>query len=166
MGKAVLQSATNVGRVLLQTLKLDGGYDSEKVEIYPVIIVHDSLYNLVTLNYWVNLWFQQELNTMKATSEYQQINFSEVRPVTVIDIDTLIFYRTNFNREELDLYELVELYQQHVQFHEVGEDMDEKFGKAILPFADFARFKAQDRGIKVDFQLIRNVYNASGYVDQ
>ncbi|TCJ12176.1 hypothetical protein EPD60_16665 [Flaviaesturariibacter flavus] len=58
LGKAVLQSATNALRVLKEELILDGGYAHQALLVYPIIVVHDSLYNTPTLNYWVNEWFQ------------------------------------------------------------------------------------------------------------
>ena len=166
LGKAVLQSATNVGRALLQSLKLDGGYDSQTIDIFPVIIVHDSLYNTVGLNYWVNEWFQQELNLLKGKEEFQAINFSNVSDITLIDIDTLILYRNSFEKGELNLFELIKLYQQQVKFNDVGEEMDEKFGNAILPFSDFVKYYAEDNGINLSVQLISDIYKASGYVDR
>lgn len=166
LGKAVLQSATNVGRVLLQTLQIDGGYDSQKIITYPVIVVHDSLYNTPGLNYWVNQWFQEKLAELKVRPEFQGVNFDNVRPVTLVDIDTLILYRTNFERGEIDLFEVIELYQKHVQFDKVTEDMDDNFGKAILPFANYIRYYTEDRGIKVDLKLIETLYKNSGFIDK
>lgn len=166
LGKAVLQSATNVVRVLLQTLKLDDGYDSKTVEVYPIIVIHDSLYNSIGLNYWVNQWFQQELNFIKTKKEYEAVDVSNVRPATLVDIDTLILYRTNFERGELDIFDLVSQYQNHVQFDDVAEEMNERFERAIIPFSDFAKYYADNKGIKVNFQLIRDIYDASGYIDE
>ncbi len=166
LGKAVIQSATNVGRVLLQTLQIDGGYDSQKTIIYPVIVVHDSLYNTLGLNYWVNQWFQEKLIDLKTKPEFQGVNFDNVRPITLVDIDTFILYSTNFERREIDLFELIEFYQKHIQFDKVTEDMDENFGRAILPFADYIRNYTEDRGIKVELKLIETLYKNSGYLDK
>jgi hypothetical protein len=166
LGKAVLQSATNVGRVLLQSLQLDGGYESQNTIIYPVIIVHDSLYNSLGLNYWVNQWFQEKLMDIKAEQEFQAINFQNVRPITLIDIDTLILYRTNFEAGELNLFELVELYQQHVRFDKIGEVMDENFHRGIIPFADYIENYKLDKNINVDFKLIEDLYHSSGFDDK
>jgi hypothetical protein len=166
LGKAVLQSSTNVGRVLLQSLQIDGGYDSQKIIVLPIIVVHDTLYNTLGLNYWVNQWFQEKLSDVKAKAEFQNVSFDNVRPITLIDIDTLILYRTNFERGEMDLFEVIELYQKHVQFDKITEKMDENFGRGILPFADFIRNYAEERGIIVDLKLIETLYKESGYVDK
>jgi len=159
--KATLQSATNVGRLLLKSLPLDPDYDPSNV-IYPVIVLHDSLYDTPSLNYWANDWFQEELKKLQADSAFKDCDFSSVRPLTLVDIDTLILYRTNFEKGELDLFEMLEAYQAEVDFKSCT---DQNYVRGIIPFAAFADEFAAKKGVKVDFKLLLDTYNFSGFKD-
>jgi hypothetical protein len=165
LGKAVLQSATNALRVLKQELVLDGGYNSAKMIVYPVIVLHDSLYDTPSLNYWVNEWFQEVLAKLMGEPQNKGLDISMIQPITLIDIDTLILYRANFRSGELNLFELLQRYIQHVNFESVSKQLDKHSQNAIIPFAFFAENEARKKGIQVDLQLIHEVYEASGYVD-
>jgi len=88
--------------------------------IYPVIVLHDSLYDIPSLNYWVNEWFRQKLAELIAEPQNKNLDISPIQPVTLIDIDTLILYRAYFQRGELNLFKLLQGYQQHVNFNSVG----------------------------------------------
>ena len=166
LGKAVLQSATNVIRALKQELILDKDYSLSNLAVYPTIVTHDSLYNTPSLNYWVNDWFQTELKSLLVNPENEKIDVSSVRPVTLIDIDTLILYRANFQRGELDLFKLIDGYQQFVRFNKVTEDADQQFQNATTSFSMYVENEARRMGIVVDLKLIEEVYHISGYVDK
>lgn len=159
--KASLQCATNVGRLLLRNLPLDPGYDPS-MTIYPVVVLHDSLYDAPSLNYWVNEWFQEELTKLRADAKYNGCDFSVVAPVTLVDIDTLILYRTNFENGEMSLFEMLREYQVYVDFKSCS---DEKFAQGIISFATFADEYAAKKGIKVNFKLIKDTYDFSGFKD-
>lgn len=159
--KATLQSATNVGRLLQKSLPLDPDLDLSSI-IYPVIVLHDSLYDTPSLNYWANDWFQQELNKLKANPTFKGCDLSKVRPLTLVDVDTLILYRTNFENGELDLFEMLETYQAYVNF---ASCTDENYSWGITPFPAFADEYAERKGVKVDFKLLLDAYNFSGFKD-
>jgi hypothetical protein len=165
LGKAVLQIATNVIRALKGELILDNGYNSSELAVYPTIVVHDSLYNSPSLNYWVNEWFQVELKGLLVYPDNEKVDILNVRPITLIDIDTLILYRANFQRQELDLIRLIDGYQQFVQFDKVTEVADLNFLNATTSFSIYVDNEARNKGIIVDLAVIEEVYHASGYVD-
>lgn len=160
--KATLQLATNTGRVLQQALPIDKAYDPTKTSIYPVVVLHDTLYETPSLNYWVNEWYQDELSKMKEKAEFKGVDFSVVKPVTLVDIDTLILYRINFEKGELDLYDMIEAYQKYVDFKSAN---DQNFENAVIPFSAFARNYVEDKGVDVDLKLIHDTYHISGYKD-
>jgi hypothetical protein len=159
--KACLQCATNVGRLLLRNLPLDPGYDPS-MTIYPVIVLHDSLYDVPSLNYWVNEWFQDELAKLKANAVFIDSDFSLVKHLTLVDIDTLILYRTNFENGEMSLFEMLRDYQDYVDFKSCTE---ENYNHGIIPLASFADEYAGKKGIKVDLILLKETYDFSGFKD-
>lgn len=159
--KATLQLATNVRRLLLKSLPLDLDYDPSNI-IYPVIVLHDSLYNTPSLNYWANEWFQEELKKLTVDPALKGRDFSSVRPLTLVDIDTLILYRTNFENGELNLFEVLEAYQAYVDFKSCT---DKNYERGIIPFAVFTDEYADNKGVKVDFKLLLDTYNFSDFKD-
>ncbi len=160
--KATLQLATNVMRTLQQKLLLDTAYIPTKVDIYPAVIVHDSLYNCTALNYWTNEWFQDELKKIKAEPEFAGVDITKVRPVTLIDIDTLILYRSHFESGTLNLYDIIEEYQKYVDFKSAS---DTNHQRAIIPFSEFAADYIKQKGLKPDIKLLSDTYGLSGFID-
>ncbi len=160
--KAALQLATNAGRLLLGSLPLDPGNDPS-MEIFPVIILHDSLYDTPSLNYWANDWFQEEMVKLKADAAYKNCDFSVVRPMTLVDIDTPILYRTNFENGELNLFEMLEAYQTYVDFKSCT---DQKYELGIVPFPTFAANYVAKKSVMVDLKLLKDTYAISGFIDQ
>lgn len=163
LGKGVLQSATNVGRVLLKQLALDVDYELRGLQIYPVIIVHDSLYNSPGLNYIVNRWFRTELQKLQLQKEYQSVDFSNVNDAIIIDIDSLLLYQKNFEKGELNLFELADEYLSLTSFSKTTDDLDRQFYRSLLSFSDLVRFYTKKRDILPHLELIQNIYRGSGY---
>jgi len=130
--------------------------------IYPTIILHDSLYDAPGLNYWVNEWFQEELTRMKSDTQYQGFDFSIIRPLTLVDIDTLILYRTNFEKGDLNLFDLLEEYQKYVDFKSAS---DKNFDHAIKPFATFVNSYAREKTVKPGYKLLKDTYDFAGLTD-
>lgn len=160
--KATLQLATNVMRTLQGKLVLDTAYTPTEVDIYPAVVVHDSLYNCTALNYWANEWFQDELKKLKAQPEFTGVDVTRVRPVTLIDIDTLILYRSHFESGTLNLFDIIEKYQQYVDFKTAS---DTNHQRAIIPFSEFAADHIEQKGLKPDIKLLSDTYGLSGFID-
>lgn len=113
-GKAVKQLATNVGRALKKEFMLDTAYNENDAEIFPNLVVHDSLYSCPLFNFWVNEWFQEELAVLQAKPEFVGIDFSKVQPLTVIEIDSLILYQEPLSDERLDLSDMINRFHVHI----------------------------------------------------
>lgn len=87
--KAVLQLISNVERILKMEFKADMRYHYKDVHIYPILITHDHQYDALGFNTLINNWFQDELENLAESGLF--VHF--VEPLTVINIDTLIFYQ-------------------------------------------------------------------------
>ena len=59
--KAVLQLLNNAQKLLNKTAEWDKTYKEKNIRIYPIIILHDNIYNCPGINELVNKWFKQEL---------------------------------------------------------------------------------------------------------
>lgn len=155
--KAVTQLVTNIGRCFKKEFP-DKAYQANEILVYPVIIVHDSLYSCPALNYWVYYWFIEELEKLKTNPEYKEFDFNNIVPLTVIEIDTLILYQNQFVQKEIDLASLIRAYQSHVRFDLAGKlpaHLVEKHAlQSAISFSEFVREYVLKKGIQINFETI------------
>lgn len=94
--KGILQIINNIERLLKGEVFID--VDSElkdkTLNIYPILILHDNLYNALGLNRLLNYWFENELEKLKEKG----INIWHVRPLIVVDIDTMIYLQESVRK--------------------------------------------------------------------
>lgn len=162
LGKAVKQLRHNIERVIAKQLVLDTDYDAAQVKIYPVVIVHDSLYSTPSLNYWVNTWLADELASLKAANTFPEFDFSRIMPVTLVEIDTLILYQHHFQTKQLDFITLLDMYHQHVRLDLQGDQADQHIFQSVLPFSEFVRDYGHRIGIRLNMETFKKLYKDYG----
>lgn len=164
--KAVTQIVTNIERCLLSEIPVDDISTVNDKIIIPSIIVHDSIYSAPALNFWVYYWFIDELQRVKDNPNLKHINFDNIRPITVIEIDTLILYEGQFKSGNFDLVFLLEKYHEHVQFSEVNklppEKIEEHALKSAISFSEFVRDFALSNGLDINFTIISKMLSEYG----
>lgn len=164
--KAVTQIVTNIERCLLSEIPLDDIKSIDDKVIIPSIIVHDSIYSAPALNFWVYYWFIDELQRVKENPNLKHINFDNIRPITVIEIDTLILYEEQFKNGGFELVSLIERYHEHVQFSQVNnlppEKIEEHALKSAISFSEFVRYVALSNGVDINFTIISKMLNEFG----
>lgn len=84
--KGVTQLAHNCKDILSGSIKWDTAYKPRRVKIWPIIVVTDNIFSIPGFNQILNNWFQEYLDT-----EINGINKDQVRPLTVISLDTLLY---------------------------------------------------------------------------
>jgi hypothetical protein len=141
--KAILQLLTNIDRILSGKFPADIKFDRKKVKIYPIIIVHDHQYNVIGLNNIVNDWFKTAVDQLSAGSFDSKL----VRPLTIINIDTLIYHQDLLRERELVLEDLLEDYFKsslfnHKRKYQNLEQKKASIFKTILPFSKFVTQRA------------------------
>jgi hypothetical protein len=143
--KAAKQLANNVARLLRKKLPFDTDFDPAELIIYPVLVVHDRLYNQPGLNVVVNDWFQEEL----AKLEQQGLPVHNVRPLIIIDADTLLAYHEDFRDGRLVFEDMLEEYVAYLRAPawagmSAAED-EQRQMQSIHPFALFLENYAEKR---------------------
>jgi hypothetical protein len=143
--KAAKQLAGNVDRLLRRQLPFDIDFDPAALLIYPVVVVHDRLYNQPGLNVVVNEWFQEELAKLKQ----QGLAVHNVRPLIIIDVDTLLAFHEDFRDGRLVLEDVLEEYVAYLRAPawagiSAAED-EQRQMQAIHPFALFLENYADKR---------------------
>jgi hypothetical protein len=143
--KAARQLANNVARLLRHKLPFDTDFDPAELTIYPVLVVHDRLYNQPGLNVVVNDWFQEEL----AKLEQEGLPVHNVRPLIIIDADTLLAYHEDFRDGRLVFEDVLEEYVAYLRapaWAGISEAQDEQRQmQSVHPFALFLENYAEKR---------------------
>jgi hypothetical protein len=125
--KAILQLIENIKRILEKYYSnVDSNYDHENVSIYPVLITHDRQFDSLGINKILKKRFEEELQIVKTTH-----NIKNIKPLTIINIDTFIIYSETFReRGTVRLEELIDTYH-------------DKLGKSHDPFLSFSDFSTK-----------------------
>jgi hypothetical protein len=136
--KAVLQLLNNIERLLANQLANDTDYDSSTLNIYPILILHDRQYNVAGLNAIVNYWFSKELSLLKEKG----VNIDNVRPIAIIDIDTLILYEEVFKSGNISLDGVIDRYVEYItpnkkKVYRSQEEVEFELTKKLNPFSLF-----------------------------
>lgn len=143
--KAARQLANNVARLLRKLLPFDVDFDPAELVIYPVLVIHDRLYNQPGLNVVVNDWFQEEL----AKLAQQGLPVHNVRPLIIIDIDTLLAYHEDFRDGRLVFEDVLDEYVAYLRapaWAGISEVEDEQRQmQSVHPFALFLENYAEKR---------------------
>lgn len=144
--KAVLQLINNIRKTLAMKLPFDKQYKAGSIKIYPILIIHDAQYNLVGLNNLVNNWFKEELVKI----EKQGFDTSNVKNITIIDIDTLIIFMDFFKQNTLSLNRIIDQYHNFIKLntkktYRSQEEVNEQVKKTVIPFSNFLNNYAHDK---------------------
>ena len=107
--KAVMQLITNVKTLLKKEFEPDNDYHYKDISIYPILLTHDLQYDTFGFNRLINYWFQDELENLKQEGCF----IHKIKPLTVINIDTLIFRQLGL-LELIPLNKLIDEYHKHI----------------------------------------------------
>lgn len=131
--KAVKQITENIKNSLQNKQLFDSLSKPNKVEFYPILLLHDESFNAAGLNSLVNEWFQKELEELKN----QGFNVKKVNPLIIITIDALILLQELMRQKKIILHQLLEKYSKtHLSTPKVGENPNKQ--EYYLPFSAFA----------------------------
>jgi len=147
VGKATRQLLRNVARLLNHEMPLDADYDPAALIIYPVLVLHDRLYNVPGLNVLVNDWFQQDL----AVRAGEGLPVHNVRPLVIVDVDTVMAYHEAFRDQVLVFEDVLEEYYNYLQpdYSSASNEatLEKLIIQAAMPFALFLENYAGEKGL-------------------
>jgi len=103
--KAIRQLIKNIEKIQYGDYTKDPGINPRNCIIYPIIVIDNSLFSLNGINTLINQWFISEIKTRKTT-----INTKQVKPLTIIDIDSLVIYQGLYSKKEFGLRHLIDDY--------------------------------------------------------
>lgn len=83
------QLVSSIGHIVEKEFEFDDYVNQQKnITIYPVLLVNDRIFEIPGINYRLNQWYSEAVKE-KLGEDY---NSNFIKPLTLIDIDTLIFW--------------------------------------------------------------------------
>lgn len=110
--KAVKQLAIFIESLLSSCFKDDKGLNPKKIQIYPIIILHNRQLDILGLNCMINTWFMDELELLKA----KKIKTTNVHNITIINIDTLIIFQEQLKNGAIQLEKVISEYHRKINY--------------------------------------------------
>lgn len=99
------QLVTSIAQIVENNFKFDDYVNSQKnITIYPILLINDRIFEILGVNYRLNQWYL-ELVKEKLGDKYNP-NF--IKPLTVIDIDTLIFWTPHLIKKDSYLKNIID----------------------------------------------------------
>ncbi len=130
--KAVLQLIHGIENILTKQFPFDTNYKTKSIHVYPILILHDHQFNIAGLNVIVNSWFQNELIKLKGKG----LPIDKIKPLVIIDIDTLLFHQDLFRDRILKLNQVLDEYFKFITFDTkrkyLNEEHLKKYAKRIV----------------------------------
>jgi hypothetical protein len=145
---AVMQLIKFIKAILKNSFSADKDYYYKDLHIYPILITHDHQYDTTGFNDCINSWFQDELEILEEEGYF----IHRIKPLTVVNIDSLIFYQVSLaDRHPLHL--ILDAYHKFISIrlgakHKSLEDAKSNYLSKRMPFALFIHRYFHKLGIK------------------
>lgn len=125
---------------------IDDSYKKEFIRIYPIVIIHDRQLDVAGFNKILNYWFTPELQNASNI-----VDISRVKPITVIDMSTLILTHELLNSRQIKLEDAIDEYHEFTKFrkrYQNYQDLMRHGHDTTLPFSFFIKQLIKKRGLK------------------
>ena len=133
--KGIPQLVNNIEKILRNDAKYDFFKNINKIKIFPIIITHNRHLDIVGINNILNDYFDEELRNRGIANE-------NIKPITLINIETFIVYQDYFrDKKNFDLELLLNLYHRKI-FSKINnaKSEDELLNQIIQQRAPFNFF--------------------------
>lgn len=100
---AIEQLCSSIAQILNNEFRIDLGIRSNKAKIYPILVVGDTTFTNVGMNFILNNYFKTEISN-------RNIKNKNIRPLALISIDSLILYQFDFEEKKLKLRSILDSY--------------------------------------------------------
>jgi hypothetical protein len=126
------QLITNIKKLLKKENKFDEGFNPDSTFIYPILVVHDNMYDTIGLNRILGVFFYTELMKLKT----EGLDVSRIKPLVLMNIDTLIQISDILKADKCSLKESFEVFYKNFKLPK-GRPLEEKdYAKTLIPFSN------------------------------
>lgn len=99
------QLVTSIEQIVENNFVFDESVNNQKnITIYPILLINDRIFEILGVNYRLNQWYL-ELVKEKLGDKYNP-NF--IKPLTIIDIDTLIYWTPHLTKKDSHFKEIID----------------------------------------------------------
>jgi hypothetical protein len=99
------QLINTIEELLSGNFRFDNYVNQNKnLKIYPILLVHDRIFQSLGINYRLNQWY---LESVKSRLE-NKYNPSNIKSLTVIDIDTMILWSPHLKKNDKNFREIID----------------------------------------------------------
>lgn len=99
------QLITSINQIVENDFKFDDYVNTKnKLTIYPILLVSDRIFEIPGINYIMNKWYTQKIKD-KLKDKY---NSNFIKNVTIIDLDTLIYWLHHLEKKESNLKDIID----------------------------------------------------------
>lgn len=99
------QLITSIVQIVENNFIFDDYVNNQKnITIYPILLINDRIFEILGINYRLNQWYLEKIKE-KLGDKYNP-NF--IKPLTIIDIDTLIFWTPHLIKKDCNFKEIIE----------------------------------------------------------
>lgn len=152
--KAVRQIINNIKRAIVNDLPFDSDLRYKYLTFYPILLYIDQSLSTPGINEVVNQWFQTELVNDPDLVKVQGL--IDVKPLIMIDLDTLIVFQDDFKNGKYDLGLMIRQFwaykEGHLALGKLG--ITQALYDSTLTFGAFLRLlrkRRQTPGVFWDF---------------
>jgi hypothetical protein len=144
--KAILQLINNIKRVLDKSFSFDQNYKALNAVVYPIIVLHHRHWEIMGLNSIIQIWFSDELDRLKALG----YSVSNIKPITIIGIDTIILYQDLLIFKKFKLDGLIDEFHSKTTNHNKNlrfkneSHRDDYITRTIMPFSHYMALKLSE----------------------
>lgn len=151
--KAVKQLAETVRKILSGEAVYDSGIRENRVQIFPVLVLHYRLFNAAGLNSVVNEWFKNEMAALQESG----LDTSGVHDLVLIDIETLLFNKEAFANRTISLQDTLLEYEKGYLRFDIAKarprptnnrEVSSLFEKSLTPFSFYLDNKVERLGYR------------------
>ncbi len=133
----VRQLVNNIERIVNGEFVYDPQIKSTAVNIYPILVIGDSRFDVAGFNFWLNEELKDSLQSNGAN-----IN-NKIKPLTVVTIDTLILYKNEFNEGFIRFKNIIKQYHQYLTYKDNAPKTKEILYRVVFqkyfPFSQFIK---------------------------
>lgn len=97
---------------------------------------------------------------------FSKFDFEKIKPLTIIEIDTLILFVSQLKEGKLNIIDLIDNYQQYVDYGRINfksiEEIETHAYQSAIPFSEFVRDYSNNLGIEFDMRQLSNLLSDYG----
>ena len=122
------QLITSIVQIVENNFIFDEFVNNQKnITIYPILLINDRIFEILGINYRLNQWYLEKVKE-KLGDKYNP-NF--IKPLTIIDIDTLIFWTPHLTKKDSNFKKIIDDHLNKMNTRKKVNHPDVEKGKLI-----------------------------------